>query len=193
VKEARAESFVLNAAGSQLGKYLIALGRDNGIAPIAVVRRADQAAALKALGAAQVIVSTDPDATEKAKVAFRNLPPAILLDAVGDQFTADLFFAMPRHATWVNYGKLATEAPRLTELGQLIFMNKRIEGFWLTRWIKQVGPDRVRAAFVEIQERFTQGQWTTDVAAIVPLSQAMTDLPTALAIPDGKVFIDPRR
>ena len=192
VKESRAESFVLNAAGSQLGKYLIALGKENGVAPIAIVRRAEQADALRALGAAQVIVSSEADALEKAKQTFRNIPPAILLDAVGDQFTADLFFAMPRHATWVNYGKLATEAPRLTELGQLIFMNKRIEGFWLTRWIKQVGPDRVRAAFVEIQERSVQGQWATNVAAIVPLSKAMQDLPAALAIPDGKVFIDPR-
>ncbi len=193
VKESRAESFVLNAAGSQLGKYLIALGKDNGVAPIAVVRRAEQAAALKELGAASVIVSADPDALTQAKATFRNVPPAILLDAVGDQFTADLFFAMPRHATWVNYGKLATEAPKLTELGQMIFMNKKIEGFWLTRWIKQVGPDRVRAAFVEIQERFVTGQWTTDVAEVVGLSDAMTRLPGALSIPDGKVFIDPRR
>ena len=192
VKESRAESFVLNAAGSQLGKYLIALGKDNGVAPIAVVRRPEQAAALKELGAAQVIVSSDPDAMAQAKATFRNLSPAVLLDAVGDQFTADLFFAMPRHATWVNYGKLATEAPVLTELGQMIFMNKRIEGFWLTRWIKQAGPDRVRAAFVEIQERFVQGQWQTDVSAILPLKDVMAKLPAALATPDGKVFIDPR-
>jgi len=193
VRESRAESFVLNGAGSQLGKYLIALGRDHGVAPIAIVRRPEQADALRALGATHVIVSSDPDALGHAQAAFRQTPPALLLDAVGDQFTADVFFAMPRHAVWVNYGKLATQAPRLTELGQLIFMNKRIEGFWLTRWIKQVGPDRVRAAFVEIQERFVEGHWKVDVAEIVPLSAAMTDLPRALAIPDGKVFIDPRK
>lgn len=193
VKESRAESFVLNAAGSQLGKYLIALGKDHGVAPIAVVRRAEQAAALRKLGAAQVIVSTDADALERAESTFRNTPPAVLLDAVGDQFTADMFFAMPRHATWVNYGKLSTEAPKLTELGQLIFMNKRIEGFWLTRWIKQAGPDRVRAAFVEIQDRFVEGGWHADVSEIVPLSRAMGALPAALARPDGKVFIDARR
>ena len=193
VKESRAESFVLNAAGSQLGKYLIALAKDNGVAPIAVVRRAEQAAELRDLGAHSVIVSTQPDALDQAKKAFRALPPAILLDAVGDQFTADLFFAMPKHSTWVNYGKLSGEAPQLTELGQMIFMNKKIEGFWLTRWIKQVGADRVRAGFVEIQERFVSGAWKTDVAGIVPLSEAMDRLPKVLAIPDGKAFIDPRR
>ena len=132
-------------------------------------------------------------ALAKAKKTFRNLSPAVLLDAVCDQFTADIFFAMPRHATWVSYGKLATDPPVMTELGQLIFMNKRIEGFWLTRWIKQVGPDRVREAFVEIQERFVSGAWTTDVAEIVPLSTAMSRLPEAMRQTDGKIFIDPRK
>jgi len=192
VKESGADSFVLNAAGSQLGKLLIALGRDHGIKPIAVVRRGAQAAALKELGAAEVIVTGDPNPLDAAMSIFKTLKPRILLDAVGDQFTADLFFAMPSQARWVNYGKLSTEAPALTELGQMIFRGKQIEGFWLTRWMKQVDPARIPQAFVEIQERFVSGQWKTDVAGIVPLSQAMEKLPEVLALPDGKAFIDPR-
>ena len=193
VKESGADSFILNAAGSQLGKLLIALGRDHGIKPIAVVRRAEQAQALKALGAAEVIVSSTLDAQSTAEAAIKTLKPRILLDAVGDQFTADIFFAMPSHARWVNYGKLSTDAPALTQLGQLIFQNKKIEGFWLTRWMKQVDAARIPRAFVDIQERFVTGAWTTDVAGIVPLSKAMQMLPQVLALPDGKAFIDPRR
>ncbi|PUB18465.1 zinc-binding dehydrogenase [Yoonia sediminilitoris] len=192
VKAAGADSFVLNAAGSQLCKLLIALGRDHGIKPIAVVRRAAQADMLRALGAAEVIVSSDDDALTQAQAAFDRYKPRILLDAVGDQFTADLFFAMPNHARWVNYGKLSTQAPKLTNLGQMIFRNKQIEGFWLTRWLKQTDRDRVTQAFMEIQERFVTGKWTTDVAGVVPLSQAMAELPGVLAKPDGKAFIDPR-
>ncbi|MEO0929125.1 MAG: zinc-binding dehydrogenase [Pseudomonadota bacterium] len=193
VKESGADSFVLNAAGSQLGKLLIALGRDHGIAPIAVVRRSAQADALKALGASEVIVTGELDPLGQAEQIFQRLKPRILLDAVGDQFTSDLFFAMPARARWVNYGKLSTEAPALTQLGQMIFRGKVIEGFWLTRWMQEVDPARIPAAFVEIQERFVTGKWTTDVAGIVPLSQAMDQLPGVLAIPDGKAFIDPRK
>jgi NADPH:quinone reductase-like Zn-dependent oxidoreductase len=192
VKESSADSFVLNAAGSQLGKLLIALGRDHGIKPIAVVRRGAQADALKELGAAEVIVTGDPNPLDAAQAILKTLKPRILLDAVGDQFTADLFFAMPSQARWVNYGKLSTEAPALAELGQMIFRGKQIEGFWLTRWMKQVDPARIPQAFVEIQERFVSGTWKTDVAGIVPLSQAMEKLPAVLAMPDGKAFIDPR-
>ncbi|WP_296426804.1 zinc-binding dehydrogenase [Yoonia sp.] len=192
IRNSGADSFIVNAAGSQLGKLLIALGRDYGIQPIAVVRRAEQAAALKALGAAHVIVTRDPDPLDQAQAIFESLKPCILLDAVGDQFTADLFFAMPSGARWINYGKLSTDAPKLTQLGQLIFQAKQIEGFWLTRWMKQADPARIPEAFSEIQKRFVTGKWTTDVAGIVPLSAAMEKLPQVLAMPDGKAFIDPR-
>lgn len=192
VKESGADSFVLNAAGSQLGKLLIAMGRDHGIKPIAVVRRSEQSAALKELGAAEVIVTGQDDPLGAAQAIFKMLKPRILLDAVGDQFTSDLFFAMPSHARWINYGKLSTQAPALTELGQLIFRGKQIEGFWLTRWMKQVDQARIPQAFMEIQERFVSGAWKTDVAGIVPLSEAMSKLPEVLAMPDGKAFIDPR-
>ena len=192
VKDSGADSFILNAAGSQLGKLLIALGRDHGIKPIAIIRRTEQAQALKDLGAAEVIVTGTDDPLGQAQSIFKTLKPRILLDAVGDQFTSDLFFAMPSHARWVNYGKLSTEEPKLTQLGQMIFMGKQIEGFWLTRWMKQVDPARIPEAFSEIQKRFVTGKWTTDVAGIVPLSEAMEKLPKVLAKPDGKAFIDPR-
>ena len=191
-KHSGADSFILNAAGSQLGKLLIAMGRDNGIKPIAIVRRAEQASALKELGAAEVIVSNDPDVMTAVAPMMKALKPRVLLDAVGDQFTADVFFTMPNNARWVNYGKLSMDAPVLSQMGQLIFQGKQIEGFWLTRWMKQVDPARIPQAFVEIQDRFVTGKWTTDVAGIVPLSAAMTDLTKVLAQPDGKAFIDPR-
>jgi NADPH:quinone reductase-like Zn-dependent oxidoreductase len=192
VKESGADSFIVNAAGSQLGKLLIALGRDHGVKPIAIVRRAAQVAALQELGAAEVIVSSAADAQAVVETAIKALKPRILLDAVGDQFTADVFFAMPNKARWVNYGKLSTDAPALTNMGQLIFQGKQIEGFWLTRWMKQVDPARIPQAFMEIQERFVSKTWVTDVAGIVPLSEAMKTLPQVLALPDGKAFIDPR-
>lgn len=192
VRDSGADSFVLNAAGSQLGKLLIALGRDHGIKPIAVVRRAEQAAVLRELGAAHVIVTSEADPIAQARDILATLKPRILLDAVGDQFTSDLFFAMPSRARWINYGKLSTDAPALTQMGQFIFQDKQIEGFWLTRWMKQADPARIPDAFREIQDRFVTGKWVTDVAGIVPLSKAMDQLPGVLATPDGKAFIDPR-
>jgi hypothetical protein len=43
----------------------------------------------------------------------------------------------------------------------------------------------------EAQRRFSDGRWSTDVTAIVPLSEAMDRVPAELAKPNGKVFIAP--
>lgn len=193
VKQSGADSFVLNAAGSALGKMLIALGSDAGVQPVAVVRRADQSEALKKLGASEVIVSKDAkEGMSQAEEVFGRVKPVVFLDAVGDQFAADLFSALPDNARWVNYGKLSHEAPALKKLAQLIFQNKKIEGFWLTRWLQSEKPERIAKGFEEIQDRFIAGKWTTDVAGVVPLSEAMTKLADALKVKDGKTFIDAR-
>jgi hypothetical protein len=44
---------------------------------------------------------------------------------------------------------------------------------------------------MEAQKRFADGRWSTDVTAIVPLSEAMKRVPEELARPNGKVFIAP--
>jgi NADPH:quinone reductase-like Zn-dependent oxidoreductase len=191
VREDGAESFIATAAGSQLGKFLMGLGKDHGIAPIAVVRRAEQAQALRDLGAAEVLVSTDPGFAGTAKAVLGALKPRVMLDAVGDQVSAGLFFAMGRGARWVVYGRLATEPPALTEIGQFIFLRKRIEGFWLTAWMRETPRERVAAAMAEVQARFADGRWRTDISAEVPLSRVMEALPAAYMQPDSKVLIAP--
>ena len=51
--------------------------------------------------------------------------------------------------------------------------------------------DRLGPAVLEAQKRFSDGRWSTDVTAIVPLDEAMARLPAELAKPNGKVFIRP--
>lgn len=190
-REDGAGAFVFTAGGSQLGKFLLGLARDTGVAAIPVVRRAEQAPALKALGAAEVLVSTSPDFAKRAKDVFAKHGPRILLDAVADQVAADLFAAMPRGARWICYGRLASTPPRLDQMGQFIFMNKRIEGFWLTNWLRTTPPETVAQVVAEMQGRFASGAWRTDVSELLPLSQALERFPAALSAKDAKVQIAP--
>ena len=146
---------------------------------------------LKDKGAAEVLVTSAPDLMQCFAEISKRLKPRVLLDAVGDQTVADLFFAMPNGARWVNYGKLATDPPALTQLGQLIFMRKRIAGFWLTQWMRETPPEDQIRVVQEVQARFAAGRWSTDVTAVLSLEEAMTQLPAKLAEPDGKVMIKP--
>lgn len=191
VRQSGSQSFVATAAASQLGKLLCGLARDGDLPVIAVVRRESQVALLKEKGAAEVLVAGDPEVMGKFAALSRAMKPRVMLDAVGDQLSAEMFFAMPGGARWVIYGLLAAQPPRLDKLGQLIFMDKRIEGFWLTKWMRATpAEDRLRVV-QEVQARFADGRWRTDVTAVLSLREAMERLPEALSVPDGKVMLRP--
>lgn len=191
VREVKSPAVVINAAGSQLGRLMLGLARDEGLTPIAVIRREGDEADLRALGAAEVLVTSAPDLRARMAAVFKSLKPRVLLDAVGDQTTAEMFFAMPTGARWVSYGKMSDAAPALTQMGQFIFMDKHIEGFWLSRWLPSAPPDRRRAVVEQVQRRFATGQWSTRVAAELPLDRAIDGILPAYALSAGKVMIRP--
>lgn len=191
VEEAGTPSFILSAGASQLCKLMIGLAADKGLRPIALVRRDSQIELLEALGATHVLNTEASDFASQLRAVVREEKPRIFLDAVANQLSANVFNVMGRHARWVVYGKLDAELPTLIEPGQLIFMNKRIEGFWLTRWMRDTPAEAKKAAIQTAQQRFASGEWRTDVTAILSLDDAMDRLSAELAVPNGKVFLRP--
>lgn len=191
IAAAEGDAFVISAATSQLGKLMISLAKDLDLKVIALVRRAEAVTPLKELGATEVLVTTNPDFANQFSLASRALKPRVFLDAVSDRISETVFTLMPNNARWVSYGKLGTDAPVLTQMGQFIFMGKRIEGFWLTNWMRNT-PTVDRARVVgEVQARFADGRWKTDVAAALSLSEVIEGLADATKLTDGKVIITP--
>jgi len=185
------DAFVVSAATSQLGKLMCSLGSDLGLKPIALVRREEAADILSKNGAAQVLVTSDPEFEIKFAAISAELKPRVFLDAVADQLSEHVFCAMPNRARWVCYGKLSNETPRMTQMGQMIFRGKRIEGFWLTFWMMSTPPaDQARVA-AEVQARFADGRWKTDVSEHLTLRELVPNLAAALKKSDGKVIITP--
>ena len=188
---AEGDAFVISAAGSQLGKLMIGLAQDTGLKAIGLVRRGETVAPLKALGAAEVLDVTAPDFAGQFANASRQYKPRVFLDAVSDRISEQVFTLMPNRARWVSYGKLGTDTPCLSEMGQLIFMGKRIEGFWLTQWMRSTPPAEQMKVVAEVQARFADGRWHTDVAKRLKLAEVVTGLAEATKLPDGKVVIVP--
>jgi len=191
VKQSGSNGFIFTAANSQLGKLMAGLSRDNGGKMIAVIRKESQAAHLKELGAAHVLVQSDPDFDDRLAELCKSEKPRVLLDAVANQLSADLFTAMPARARWVIYGKLDNEAPTIPETGQLIFMNKKIEGFWLAQWFRKASMLEKLSTLRSVQNRFISGAWKTEVTQTVKLNEAMAKLPEALKRGGGKVMLAP--
>lgn len=191
IARSEGEAFVVSAATSQLGKLMCSLGRDLGLKPIALVRRAETLDTLRDLGAAEVLVTTDPDVSTQFAALSAQMKPRVFLDAVADQLSEQVFCAMPNGARWVCYGKLSADLPKLTQMGQLIFMSKRIEGFWLTRWMMDTPPADQMRVVAEVQARFADGRWKTDVSERLALRDVLPNLADALKKSDGKVIITP--
>lgn len=191
VKEEGEKAFIVTAGASQLCKLLISVARDEGYRPIAIVRRDDQIKLLEEHGAAHVL-NAEAEGFERDIAAIcREEKPRILLDAVSGPVASAVFNAMGRGARWVVYGRLDASDTVIREPGQFIFMDKKVEGFWLVRWMRDATPEQRMAAVMEAQQRFVDGRWRTDVTAVVPLAEAMERVAGELAKPNGKVFIAP--
>lgn len=191
VKAEGAKSFVLSAGASQLCKLIMGLARDEGYRAIALVRRDAQIPLLEQAGAAVVLNSDAADFKVRLREVLAAEAPRIFLDAVTGPLAAQVFHAMGRKSRWVIYGRLDDSETVIREPGQLIFQGKKVEGFWLTEWMRAVPPETRAAASLEAQKRFADGRWKTDVTAVIPLSEAMARLPEELAKPNGKVFLRP--
>jgi NADPH:quinone reductase-like Zn-dependent oxidoreductase len=191
VRKSGAKSFVMTAGASQVSKLMLGLGKDHGIAPIVTVRRSGSEDYLKELGAAHVLVETDVDFMDKFAAICKAEKPIVLIDAVANQISANLFFAMPNRTKWVVYGKLDMSAVDVSKIATLVFTGKTITGFWLVEWFRSTPVEEQIKVIAEVQERFVSGKWHTDVAAIVPLTEAMEKLPVALNSRAGKVMIRP--
>ena len=183
------DAFLFSAAASQLGKLVASLARDQGKKMIALVRREAPVEGLKALGAAHVLNESDPGFAEDLATVLAAEKPVIFLDAVGGSASARVHLAMGNNARWIIYGKLDTSAAEILDPSEMIFRNKSVEGFWTTTWASKTPFLRRLKVFGEVQNRFRDGRWTTDVSAELPLEQAIERLPQALAQPDGKVQI----
>ena len=191
VKEEGEKAFILTAGASQLCKLIIGVAKDEGYRPIAIVRRDDQIPLLEGMGAAHVLNAEAPDFQQRLVEVLKAEKPRIFLDAVTGPLAGAIFSAMGKRARWIVYGRLDGTTTPIPEPGQMIFMHKKVEGFWLTEWMRSVGPERRAAAAIEAQKRFSDGRWATDVTAVVPLEEAVSRVSEELAKPNGKVFIRP--
>ena len=191
VKKEASKSFILSAAASQLCKLMIAAAKAEGYEPIAIVRRDSQIEPLKTLGATYVLNSESEGFMGEFAALMRAEKPRVFLYAVANQTSATMFDKIPNRGRWVIYGKLDEELPTIQQPGQMIFQSKRIEGFWLTQWMRRTSLLGKLSVIRSAQTRFASGDWKTDVTAIAPLEEAIARVPEELAVPNGKVFISP--
>lgn len=124
------KGFVHTGAASQLGQMLVKMNSDTAkdLTIIHLVRREEQAATLRALGAQHVIVTSGDAWKEELKAAITTHGLRMAFDCVAGEMTEDLMGALPKGSTVFLYGRLSGNSARVGTL-DVIYFSKRLEGF----------------------------------------------------------------
>ena len=165
-----AKAVVQTAAAGALGRMIQRLGTRLGLRVVNIVRRPEQVAALKQIGAGIVLDSSDAQFESTLRHVAREADATVALDAVSGEMSATLLSNMPANSRVVVYGGLSGEAVPV-QTGMLIFGGQQLEGFWLSRWIAgQRGWSMIRLA--RRIQKMLAGDLRTEVREVVPLSEA---------------------
>ncbi|HEX7498701.1 MAG TPA: zinc-dependent alcohol dehydrogenase family protein, partial [Polyangia bacterium] len=159
------DSIVQNAAASAVGRLVIQLARRMGVRTINIVRRAEQVAELRQLGADEVFV--DGPALP-ALIAAEPRAPVLGIDAVAGAATGVLAQRVAEGGTVVTYGLLSGE-PCAVEARDIVFRDIRLRGFWLARCLT-AEPAAMKPVYAELVRLVGEGELQVPVAAVYELA-----------------------
>lgn len=169
-KRRKAKALVHTAAGSALGRMIHLLGERARIQVIHVVRRPEQVAELKAEGRKHVLCSAEKGFEKELLALTEQLDAQLAYDAVGGELPGRIARGMPRGSTVMVYGGLALEDARIG-VHELIFREQKLEGFWLSSWLRGMPPSRLLPMWLRLQ-RHAGEALATPIRAKYPLDQA---------------------
>lgn len=112
----KGEYIIQSAAGSTLGKQVITLAAHFGIKTINIVRRSEQEAELKSLGADEVICSSEADVVARVKEITAGKLAWGALDAVSGTMTATLAACVRDGGQVFVYGTLSGKTVSMSTL-----------------------------------------------------------------------------
>jgi NADPH:quinone reductase len=178
-----------SAAGSNLGRMIIKLGRHDGFKTLNVVRRRDAVDGLKRLGGDAVISSEDGPIDEQVHRIVGGEALRFAVDPVGGETGTQLLSSLGGGGRLVLYGTLSGEPIRVDT--RLIISGPRtVEGFWLGNWMRQRSIPASLLLFREIAALIRQGVLSSDVGTIYPLADIQSAAREAATVGrQGKVLL----
>jgi len=190
-KKEKHRGFVQTAAASALGQMMERLSRRWRMVSINIVRRREQVERLKKDGAVHVLDSSAPGFEEQLHVLSERYKIRLAFDAVGGDLTSRVASAMPPGSKVIVYGALAGENCQMSPLS-LIFEDKKMEGFWLSQWVKKLGFWR-KMSMAYGAQKLLSSDLSTHIQARYPLEK----VEDAIALykekrTEGKILLMPK-
>jgi NADPH:quinone reductase len=178
-----------SAAGSTLGRMVIALGKHDGFKTLNVVRRHEAIDELKKLGGDAVISSSDGPIEQQVSQITGGKDVRFAIDPVGGQTGTEVFRSLGENGRLVLYGTLSAQPieidPRLVISGP-----RSVEGFWLGQWMRQRSIPKALLLFREIASLIRQQVLSSEIGRTYPLRDIQAAAREAAMIGrQGKVLL----
>lgn len=186
---AAGEWLLQTAAGSALGRMIIRLGKRFGFRTINVVRRAEQAAELKALGADIVLVESSGNLGEQVRAATGGTGVRYAVDPVGGATGSAVVGCLAPGGRLLVYGTLSGDPMSLSPR-DLIATSATIEGFWLGHWMERQNLIGKLALVRTLTNLILEGVLISEVGESFPLERIAEAVTTAEKVGrGGKVLL----
>jgi NADPH:quinone reductase-like Zn-dependent oxidoreductase len=174
---------VQNAANSGVGRWVIAFAKARGLKTVNIVRRAELAAELKAIGG-DVVVVESTDVPESIKAAVGQAELLLALDGVSGPATGVLAATLSPRGTLVSFAAMS-EGPMSINPLDFIFKPPTMRGFWLGH--PEIAA-KIAPAIAQAASMIASGRVHIPVAETYPLS-AIKDA-VAHAQRGAKILLD---
>jgi len=158
------------AAGSALGRMVIGLGRHLGFHTISVIRRQQQVEELLRAGTDAVICSSEENIEERTGTITHGQGVLFALDAVGGATGIAAVKSLADGGRLLVYGTLSGE-PLQLDPRDLMVGSRRVEGFWLSNWVRGQGIFTMLGLFRRIRKLMVAGIIQSEVAATFPMEE----------------------
>lgn len=181
---------IQNVANSAVGRLLIVLARQRGLRTVNVVRRAELAGELNALGADIVLVDGD-DLARRVAEATGDARIMLGIEAIGDAATGRIVESVSTDGTVVHYGSMSGEDPSVGR-SNFIYRGVKLTGFMLGRFLARRSPAEIRAIYADLAGQVMAGKLQAPVDTVYP----MENIKEALIHADkggrnGKILVSP--
>jgi len=185
------EWLLQTAAGSALGRMVSRLGQHFGFRTINVVRRPEQADELRQAGADAVICTAGESIPGRVRALTDGRGVRFAIDPVGGGTGSAAIEALGAGGRLLIYGTLTRE-PIVIDPRLLIVGAKRVEGFWLSEWVRRQHVLTMLRLTRTIRDLMRAGVLTSTIGATFSLDEIQKAAAQA-AQPgrQGKVLLHP--
>jgi NADPH:quinone reductase-like Zn-dependent oxidoreductase len=164
---------------SAVGRYVIQFARRAGYKTLSIVRSEQAAEQVRSAGGDVVLIAGDGLGARVGE-ALGGQELSLVLDGEGGATVAELAQSLKFKGTVVAYSA-ATGAPQAIGIGDLIYRELELKGWWIVNWLRNTPRAELEATYAKLATLVASGQISSTVDSTYPLSDYQAALARAAA------------